>query len=118
MNKTQKITIIVSVLAAVVIIFGALVVSKQSKPKPTTTPPHTVTKSELAKSNGKNGNKCFVAVDGTVYEIGDFSLWQNGEHTPSEGQAYCGADMSKVIDKSPHGRSVLKLLTKIGPLKN
>ncbi len=75
-----------------------------------------VTQADLAAADGKNGNKCYVAVDGTVYEIKGVEEWQNGEHTTSNGKASCGGDMSSVINQSPHGKRVLDQLTKVGPL--
>ena len=77
----------------------------------------TVTAAELAKNDGKNGNKCYVAVDGTVYLIEGKTLWQDGQHLPSNGQAMCGKDLTAVIEKSPHGRSKLPLLTVVGTLQ-
>lgn len=95
--------------------------NKQSQPEPQSnapdaTPERVVTQSELSAANGKDGKDCYVAVDGTVYQIKDFALWSNGKHTTSGGQAFCGADMSEVIGKSPHGRSKLNELIVIGKL--
>lgn len=71
---------------------------------------------ELAEHDGTDGNDCYVAVDGDVYLIEGFALWQMGEHIPSNGRASCGYDLTDVIDESPHGRSKLQLLQKIGTL--
>ena len=73
---------------------------------------------ELARYDGEDGNECLVAVDGEVYLIEGFYLWKDGEHTPSMGRARCGLDLTEVIDEeSPHGRSKLQLLKKIGTLE-
>ena len=74
------------------------------------------TTEELAKHDGTNGNDCYVAVDGDVYLIEGFALWQMGQHLPSNGRASCGYDLTDVIDESPHGRSKLQLLQKVGTL--
>jgi predicted heme/steroid binding protein len=71
---------------------------------------------ELAQYDGKDGNNCLVAVDGEVYLIEGFALWEMGEHIPSGGRARCGLDLTEVIDESPHGRSKLQLLEKVGTL--
>ena len=71
---------------------------------------------QLAEHNGEDGTDCLVAVDGDVYLIEGFALWQMGEHVPSEGRARCGLDLTEVIDESPHGRSKLDLLRKVGNL--
>lgn len=123
MTRIKLVIIGLSVLLSLGIIGGALFVAStreepvatQAAPKKTSQ--RTVSKSELAAANGKDGKTCLVAVDGMVYEIKDFSLWQNGEHTTSGGLAYCGADLSDVIDKAPHGRKMLDILIKVGPLK-
>ncbi len=70
----------------------------------------------LSRYDGKDGNQCLVAVDGDVYLIQGFTLWQMGEHIPSGGRARCGLDLTEVIDESPHGRSKLQLLKKVGTL--
>jgi predicted heme/steroid binding protein len=118
MNKVQKIVLMASLAASLLIIGGALLVvkSRQQSAAPPAAKLRPVTKAELARSDGKNGHVCLVAVDGMVYKIEDFTLWQNGKHTSSNGLAYCGADLSKVIDKAPHGRSKLDVLIKVGPL--
>jgi predicted heme/steroid binding protein len=72
---------------------------------------------ELAKFDGKNGNKCLVAVDDEVYLIEGFDLWKNGQHAPSGGRARCGLDLTEVIDDAPHGRSKLQLLERVGTLE-
>jgi len=71
---------------------------------------------QLAQYDGKDGNQCLVAVDGNVYLIEGFALWQGGEHLPSGGRARCGLDLSEVINESPHGRSKLQLLKQVGTL--
>jgi predicted heme/steroid binding protein len=72
---------------------------------------------ELALYDGKDDNDCLVAVDGDVYLIEGFALWVAGEHVTSGGRARCGFDLTEVIDESPHGRSKLELLKKVGTLE-
>lgn len=77
----------------------------------------SLTVADLAKFDGRNGRKCYVAVDRTVYLIEGRALWQEGDHVPSNGRAGCGKDLTSVIDKSPHGRGKLPLLTVVGQLR-
>ncbi|HSX00490.1 MAG TPA: hypothetical protein VLH38_05635 [Patescibacteria group bacterium] len=114
MSKAQKIILIISVVVGLAAITGAVVVTKKRNDSNKPAAQHAVSQAELKKADGKNGHDCLVAIDGTVYLIKDFSLWQNGKHTPSKGLAYCGADLSKAIDKAPHGRKILDLLPKVG----
>ncbi len=78
---------------------------------------YSFTLEELASYDGKDGNDCLVAVDEEVYLIEGFALWNDGEHIPSGGRARCGLDLTEVMDEeSPHGRSKLPLLKKVGTL--
>ena len=121
MTKVQKIVIVVSIVLALAVVGGALALSRSAKPEPAVHPApqalRDVSAAELKSADGKEGRTCLIAVDGTVYKIDDFSVWQDGDHRPSRGEAYCGADLSQVIDKSPHGRDVLDKIIKVGPLK-
>ena len=77
-----------------------------------------ISNSELTKFNGLSGNKCYAAVDGIVYDLSNFSLWRNGVHSPSGGQASCGKDLSGVINNSPHGKGKLSIVPVVGDLVN
>jgi len=119
MTKSQKIMVMASLVIAAIVVSGAFVIAHRKQKTPQTGPisgQQQVTGSQLATADGKNGHDCYVAIDGTVYLIKDFSLWQNGQHLPSQGLAYCGADLSKVIDQAPHGRKILDILPKVGSL--
>ena len=76
------------------------------------------TAATIAQYDGKNGNPCYVAVDGIVYDVENNSKWVNGEHVPSGGAAHCGADMSQVILGSPHGKTVLDSLPQVGTFQS
>lgn len=72
---------------------------------------------QVTAANGKEGQPCYVVLERTVYEIKQGNKWRDGEHTTSEGEAYCGMDATEVIKKSPHGKTVMSLLTKVGMLR-
>jgi len=96
--------------------------SSQSNPENSSAAPITINTSakissaDLAKNNGKSGSACWVAVNGKVYNVSSSPKWKNGQHTPSDGRAFCGADMSDVIGQSPHGATVLGGLPVVGTL--
>ncbi len=130
--KTSRIILIIILVAVIVVgaVIGILLLqnskkseSQQNQRVSNTTSqsssnqPQGISLDEVAKHTGKDGNSCWVAVDGTVYEISGFVLWVEGEHKPSGGRAKCGKDLSEVIKQSPHGKSKLKLLKEIGPLQ-
>lgn len=110
--------IIGSLVLGALLVGGAYaVVAGRAPEEPQELAPRPVTRAELAAADGKDGRPCLVAVDGTVYQIDGFTLWRDGEHIPSEGQASCGADLSEVIRRAPHGLQKLELLDEVGPLE-
>lgn len=115
--QSRRLTII-SLIIAVTLIGGALLFtsSKNEEAAVLSSEKRNISQQELATANGKNGQTCYVAVDKVVYEIKDAPDWIDGKHVTSDGQAYCGADMSQVIDKSPHGRKMLDQLVVVGRL--
>lgn len=90
-------------------------------PQAVTIPPSSPSKEFTAETikqyDGKEGRKCYVAIKGIVYEIAGKGQWQEGEHSPSNGQAYCGADLTEAIGKSPHGSSKLEELPVVGTFR-
>lgn len=73
--------------------------------------------SDLERNDGVGNRACWVAVDGTVYEVPDGTNgWENGVHVASNGKMKCGLDGTDVINQSPHGKDVLSSLVKIGEL--
>lgn len=118
MTKAKRWTLITSLVLSLTIVGAAMLYSlqKHSVVAPIQQPQRAVGMAELKAADGKYGHICYVAVDGLVYQIQGFALWQNGKHLTSNGLAYCGADLSKVIDQAPHGRRVLDILIKVGPL--
>lgn len=73
-----------------------------------------LTLDELSKFDGKNGNPSYVAVDGIIYDVSEIAQWKDGEH---QGRVTAGKDLSKEIESSPHGKSMLEKAKKIGTLK-
>jgi predicted heme/steroid binding protein len=121
-HLTYKIFVTLASLAFGFVIIGAAVYWQLEYGERSGGDPGAVTSNraftleEIAEHDGTNGNDCYVAVDGDVYLIEGFALWQMGQHIPSNGRASCGRDLTEVIDESPHGRSKLQLLKKIGTL--
>lgn len=124
--KNKKLLVIGGIIIALVVATGAYVatsikesdniapVASTVTTNPAATSGSAITIAEVQANNGQNGTKCWVIVDTTVYEISGFAQWVDGVHTSSGGKARCGKDLTDVIGDSPHGRSVLKLLTVVG----
>lgn len=118
-------------MLSIAIIAGAIFIKKDSGSNTTSTSSTSEAESkttkkeelpvyttdQLAVSNGKNNAPCYVAIEDTVYSIKQGNLWKEGEHTTSEGQAYCGRDLTEALSKSPHGKSKLPELTVVGTYK-
>ena len=117
MTRSIAIATVVSAILGLSMIGGALYWQLGRAASPTSPADTSFTTEELARYDGVEGRECLVAVDGDVYLIKGFALWSMGRHTPSGGRARCGLDLTDVIDESPHGRSKLRLLKKVGVLE-
>ena len=72
-----------------------------------------LTKEELAKFNGKDGQPAYIAVDGIIYDVSEAAPWAGGGHNGYEA----GKDLTAEIkEKSPHGVSKLELVKEVGKL--
>lgn len=73
-----------------------------------------LTLEELAKFNGKDGARAYVAVDGIIYDMTDSAFWKEGAHNGFEA----GQDLTEAIkNTSPHGVSTLTRVPVVGKLK-
>ncbi len=118
-NKAKIVIILSSIVLSLLIVIASITWKNNQKPieqQVIVDPNQPVSKAVLSESNGKDGNQCLVAIEGVVYKIEDSVLWKDGEHTPSNQLAYCGQDLTEVLKKSPHGKSKLEQLEKIGKL--
>ena len=85
---------------------------------PTETPvdstPLTLTIEELAKYDGMNGNKAYIAIDGKIYDVTDIPQWKGGLHNGYTA----GKDLTNEIKTvAPHGMTPFEKLTPIGTIK-
>lgn len=71
-------------------------------------------KETLAKFDGQNGNKAYVAANGKVYDVTGNPHWQAGKHHG----VLAGKDVTEALSHSPHGDSVLANLTVVGTYKD
>ena len=72
-----------------------------------------LTLEELAKFNGKDGARAYVAVDGIIYDMTDSDMWKNGDHNGFEA----GKDLTDAIkNQSPHGVGNLTRVPVVGRL--
>ena len=60
---------------------------------------------ELAKYNGKDGNRAYVAYEGKVYDVTDIPAWNGGVH---QNRFEAGKDYTEILNKqAPHSPSNL-----------
>lgn len=73
-----------------------------------------MTKEELAKFDGRDGRKAYVAVNEKVYDVSDSPLWQGGDH---QGMHQAGADLTEALQSAPHVRAVVERFPVVGRLE-
>lgn len=72
-----------------------------------------ITLEELAKHNGKNGARAYVAIGGRVYDVTDSPLWAGGDHQSSH---QAGHDLTAELELAPHGPENLDRVKLVGVL--
>ncbi|AKB86005.1 cytochrome b5 domain-containing protein [Methanococcoides methylutens] len=71
------------------------------------------TKEQLAKYNGQDGEKCYIAYKGKVYDVTESMLWDEGDH---QGMHEAGIDLTEEMDDSPHDDDVMEDFPVVGTL--
>ena len=113
----MKRNILASIVMVMLLIIGAVVIRSKKTAVNGDNELKSISSETLKSADGKSGRDCWLAVDGVVYEIEQGYKWVEGEHTESS-TAYCGFDMSAVIDQAPHGRTKLSQLKIVGTLED
>lgn len=73
-----------------------------------------LTEKELALYNGKNGMPAYIAIDGTIYDIGDVPQLKDKNHL----EVKAGADYSEIFKKCHNGdKNILSKLKVVGVMK-
>ncbi|HTY75140.1 MAG TPA: cytochrome b5 domain-containing protein [Candidatus Nanoarchaeia archaeon] len=68
---------------------------------------------ELAKFDGRNGNRAYIAHKGKIYDVTDSSFWLGGDHL---GAHMAGQDLTAELELAPHGQENLDRVKMIGEL--
>jgi len=59
---------------------------------------------DLARYDGREGRKAYVAVSGSIYDVTGSPLWPNGDH---QGEHQAGRDLTEELRTAPHVRMVI-----------
>ena len=70
-----------------------------------------ITPEELSQYDGKDGRPAYVAVDGVVYNVTGYPVWENGTHF----DLVAGIDATEIF-KMCHDRTILEKLETVGRL--
>jgi predicted heme/steroid binding protein len=78
-----------------------------------TTQMREFTLEELARYDGRDGRRAFVAYDGKVYDVSESFLWKDGKHQVIHP---AGADLSGALEQAPHGAEFFEKVALVGVL--
>jgi len=59
---------------------------------------------DLARYDGRDGRKAYVAVSGSIYDVTGSPLWSHGDH---QGEHQAGRDLTEELRTAPHVRMVI-----------
>ncbi|TYO99048.1 putative heme/steroid binding protein [Geothermobacter ehrlichii] len=73
-----------------------------------------MTREELARHDGREGRKAYVAVNGKIYDVSTSPLWAEGNHQDIH---QAGADLTEELKSAPHVRAVMERFPVVGRLE-
>ena len=73
-----------------------------------------MTKEELAKFDGRNGQPAYVAVHDVIYDLSASSYWGEGNHMNAH---QAGQDLTEELKSAPHVRTVVERFPVVGKLE-
>ena len=73
-----------------------------------------MTREELSKFNGQNGQPAYVAIGSIIYDVSDSPLWKEGNH---EGVHQAGYDLSIELKTAPHVAAVIERFPSVARLE-
>ncbi|MDI3539924.1 MAG: hypothetical protein PWR29_1411 [Methanolobus sp.] len=70
---------------------------------------------EVAKYNGRNGQRAYVVYSGKVYDVTDSDFWDGGEHM---GLHEAGTELTEALDmEAPHESDSLDSFKVVGVIR-
>jgi predicted heme/steroid binding protein len=122
MREQSKKHVLIILITLIIILLLAVTACSAAQSSATTTGSQTTagtteqtfTLEQLAKFDGQNGNKAYIAVDGVVYDVTDVAVWDHKQHA---GKFTAGKDYSAELkSQAPHGASMLSQAKRVGVL--
>ncbi len=77
-------------------------------------PERRISRTELARYNGKGGTPVFIAYQGKVYDVSGSFLWHKGKHQVVHK---AGMDLTPSLPLAPHGPELLERFPVVGVLE-
>ena len=96
----KSITILLTVLLTISVIITGCVSNTSQQTTAVSEGTTAFTLSDLAKFDGQNGNKAYIAFNGKVYDISDQQNFVNGVHI-FDSRIKAGTDISQYISSAP-----------------
>jgi len=72
-----------------------------------------LTADELTQFDGKEGRSAYIVYKGTIYNVSDSKLWQDGSHLKRH---HAGLDLSGFLKQAPHGEDKVISMPRVGKL--
>jgi predicted heme/steroid binding protein len=72
------------------------------------------TAEELARHDGQDGARAYIAYKGVVYDVSNSFLWRRGRHRVLH---QAGADLTDSLASASHGKDLLSRVPVIGILR-
>lgn len=73
-----------------------------------------MTLEELARHDGRDGRKAYIAVNRTIYDVTASKLWVGGDHMK---QHQAGQDLTEALLEAPHVRAVVERFPAVGRIE-
>jgi predicted heme/steroid binding protein len=72
-----------------------------------------LTEQELARHNGIDGARAYIAYEGRIYDVTESWLWRRGRHGAAH---HAGTDLTQAMAQAPHGADLLERCPQVGVL--
>lgn len=111
---TVKVILYLTMLISAVLVIKVISPRLARREAPEHVPGEPFTTATLQAFNGRDGQPCYFAYRGKVYDAGDSKLWQDGEHMRRHD---AGRDLTADLPMAPHEADVIERLPVVGKFR-